>query len=112
MRYYPQLLRATLTVSFMLLVAAGAAVDGPLEDGVAAIKRRDFATALRLFRPLADQGDDVAQFDLGIMYNNGWGVPRDYVQAAKWYRLAAARGNADAQCNLGILYDDGHPPVR
>jgi uncharacterized protein len=112
MRYCAQLLRATLTVSLMLLVAARAAVAGPLEGGVAAVKRGDFATALRLFRPLADQGDDVAQFDLGVMYNKGWGVPRDYVQAAKWYRLAAAQGNADAQYNLGILYDDGHRYVE
>jgi uncharacterized protein len=92
----------------MLLAVAGAAVAGSLEDGVAAVKRRDYATALRLFRPLADQGDDVAQFDLAVMYNKGWGVPRDYLQAAKWYRLAAAQGNADAQYNLGILYDGGH----
>ncbi len=108
MRYYAQLVRATLTTSLMLLAGAGATVAGPLEDGVAAVKRGDHATALRLFRPLADQGDDVAQFDLGVMYNKGWGVPRDYVQAAKWYRLAAVQGNADAQYNLGILNDDGH----
>jgi uncharacterized protein len=55
----------------MLLAVAGAAVAEPLEDGVAAVKRRDYGTALRLFRPLADQGDDVAQFDLGITYNKG-----------------------------------------
>ncbi len=108
MRYYAQLLCATLTASLMLLVVAGAAVAESLEDGVAAVKSRDYSTALRLLRPLADQGDAVARFDLGVMYNNGWGVPRDYVQAGKWYRLAAAQGNADAQYNLGILYDDGH----
>jgi uncharacterized protein len=94
--------------SLMTLAAAGAAIAGPLEDGVAAVERRDYATALRLFRPLADKGDDIAQFDLGIMYSRGWGVSRDYAQAARWYRLAAARGNADAQYNLGILYDDNH----
>jgi uncharacterized protein len=108
MRHYTQLFRAAVTASLMLATIRGAAVAGPLEDGVAAVKRPDYATALRLFRPLADKGDDVAQFDLGVLYNKGWGVPRDYVQAAKWYRLAAAQGNADAQYNLGILYDDGH----
>jgi len=99
---------ATLAASLLLLALVGAAVAGPLEDGVAAVEKRDYATALRLFRPLAAQGDDIAQFDLGVMYNKGWGVSRDYVQAAKWYRLAAAQGNADAQYNLGILYEDGH----
>jgi uncharacterized protein len=107
MRHYTQLFRAAVTASLILATIRGAAVAGPLEDGVAAVKRRDYATALRSFRPLADKGDDVAQFDLGVLYNKGWGVPRDYVQAAKLYRLAAAQGNADAQYNLGILYDDG-----
>jgi len=108
MRHSVKPLCATLVASLMLMATAGAAVAGPLEDGVAAVKRRDYATAVRSFRPLADQGDDVAQFDLGVLYNKGWGVPRDYVQAAKWYRLSAGQGNADAQFNLGILYDDGH----
>jgi uncharacterized protein len=60
------------------------------------------------FHPLANQGDDVAQFDLGLLYNKGWGVPRDYVQAVRWYRRAADQGNADAQYNLGLLYDKAH----
>jgi uncharacterized protein len=105
MPYYAQLLRATLAAFLMPLAVAGAAFAGPLEDTVAAVNRRDYATALRLLRPLAEQGDDVAQFDLGVMYNEGWGVPRDYVQAWKWYRRAAIQGNADAQFNLGMLYE-------
>jgi uncharacterized protein len=106
MRHYPIPLRATLTITLMLM--AGAAVAGQREDGVAAVNSRDYATALRLFRPLANQGDDVAQFDLGLLYNKGWGVPRDYVQAVMWYRRAADQGNADAQYNLGLLYDKAH----
>jgi len=70
MRHYPIPLRATLTITLMLM--AGAAVAGQLEDGLAAVNSRDYATALRLFRPLANQGDDVAQFDLGLLYNKGW----------------------------------------
>jgi uncharacterized protein len=105
MGYCAQILRTTLTGSLMLWAVAEAALAGPLEDAVAAVNRRDYATALRLLRPLAEQGDDVAQFDLGVMYNEGWGVPRDYVQAGKWYRRAAIQGNADAQFNLGMLYE-------
>jgi uncharacterized protein len=107
MRCYARL-AAMLTASLAMLTVVGAVVAGPLEDGVAAVKRRDYATALRLFRPLAGQGNDIAQFDLGVMCDYGWGVPRDHVRAAKWYRFAAAQGNADAQYNLGILYEDGH----
>jgi uncharacterized protein len=105
MFYCAQILRTTLTALLMLLAVAGAVVAGPLEDAVAAVNKRDYATALRLLRPLAEQGDDVAQFDLGVMYNEGWGVSRDYLQAGKWYRRAAIQGNADAQFNLGMLYE-------
>jgi Sel1 repeat-containing protein len=105
MRHYPIPLRATLTITLMLM--AGAAVAGQREDGVAAVNSRDYATALRLFRPLANQGDDVAQFDFGLLYNKGWGVPRDYVQAVRWYRLAADQDVAEPQYYLGILYAKG-----
>lgn len=42
--------------------------------------------------------------NLGVCYENGWGVPKDFNQAAAWYRKAADRGNAPAQCNLGAAY--------
>jgi len=77
------------------------------EDGVAAYGRGDYATALRVVRRFADQGDVAAQYNLGIMYANGQGVPQDYVQAMKWSRLAAEQGQADAQYNLGLMYDLG-----
>ena len=65
---------------------------------------------LRLFKsglPLAEAGYDVAQFNLGVMYDNGQGVLQDYKEAVKWYRLAAEQGYADAQYNLGVMYDNG-----
>lgn len=55
----------------------------------------------------AEQGDADAQNKLGIMYLNGWGVPRDYNQAVSWYRKAAEQGNAAAQYNLGLMYYNG-----
>ena len=61
------------------------------DEGVAAYKRGDYATALREFRPLAEQGDAHAQFNLGGMYERGRGVPQDYVQAHMWFNLAASR---------------------
>ena len=102
-----RLLRATPTVLFLLCFVAGTAVAGPFEDALAAHKRGDFATALRLFRPLANQGNANAQFNLGLIFEQGQGVPQDYVEAAKWYRLAADQGDAYAQTNLGFLYEKG-----
>ena len=54
---------------------------GPLEDGYAALERGDYATAIQMLRPLAEQGDAWAQYNLGFMYRNGHGVPRDYAEA-------------------------------
>jgi TPR repeat protein len=74
------------------------------QSGLEAFNRGDFATALREFRPLAEQGDAIAQNKLGWMYNNGRGVPVDDTEAVRWYRLAAEQGNAYAQHQLGTMY--------
>ena len=71
-------------------------VAGPLEDADAAIKRRDYASALRLIRPLAEQGDANAQYNLGVFYDNGLGVPQDKVRAYMWFNLSAAQGREGA----------------
>jgi hypothetical protein len=96
-----------LTVSLMLVAIGGAAFAGPLEDAVAAYRRGDYATALGLWHPLAEQGDAEAQFDLGVLYESGQGVLRNDAEAIKWYRKAAEQGDAVAQFNLGIMYAKG-----
>jgi hypothetical protein len=83
-------------VAAMMLIFANPAVAGPLEDANAAIKRRDFATAVRLIRPLAEQGNANAQYDLGTFYDNGLGVPLDKVRAYMWFSLSAAQGREGA----------------
>ncbi len=77
------------------------------EDAEAAVNRNDFATAIRIMRPLADQGNARAQRLLGMMYNAGWGVPKDDAEAVKWFRRAANQGDGDAQASLGAEYRDG-----
>ena len=72
------------------------AAAGPLEDGDAALKRRDYATAALIIRPLAERGDANAQYNLGILYDNGLGVPQDKVNAYMWLSLAAAQGREGA----------------
>ena len=72
--------------------------------GLTAAQSGDFATALKEWKPLAEEGNAVAQNNLGLMYHNGWGVPQDYKEAARLYRLAAEQGDADAQGNLGVMY--------
>src|SRR5438552_1700400 len=87
---------------FLAWFAAPASAD--LDIGVAAYNRGDYATALRELKPLAENGLAPAQFNLGVMYNFGEGVPQDYKEALRWYRLAAEQGDALAQFNLGDMY--------
>ena len=55
----------------------------------------------------AEQGFMAAQFNLGVMYASGRGVPKDYVKAVKWYKKAAEQGLVNAQFNLGASYANG-----
>ena len=99
-------IRTSLLVC-VLVAAARASFAGPLEDGLDAFDADDYATAMRLLRPFAAQGDGGAQFRVGWMYDEGKGVPLDDTEAVKWYRLAAAQGDKGAQNNLGGMYSDG-----
>jgi TPR repeat protein len=72
------------------------------QAGMDAYNRGNFATALREWQPLAEQGDARAQFSFGLLYENGDGVPRDYTKARQWYEKAAAQGDVKAQLYLGL----------
>ena len=64
----------------------------------------DDLEAVPRYRKAAEQGDAHAQYNLGVMYANGEGVPKDDREAVLWYRKAAEQGNASAQFNLGLMY--------
>ena len=68
---------------------------------------KDYKTAYKLYLPIAGQGNDNAQYKLGLMFDDGKGVPQDYKEAVKWFRLAAEQGNHKAQLSLGFMYKDG-----
>ena len=58
------------------------------DAAVDAYERGDYATALAGLQNYAEQGNATAQFNLGLMYANGEGVPKDDAEAVRWYRLA------------------------
>jgi len=74
--------------------------------------RGDHATAVKIVRGLADQGNARAQIKLGSMYAAGRGVARDDAAAASWYRKAADQGDSEAQLNLGHLHAEGRGVPR
>ena len=96
-------LKSGILALVVILAIAIPADAGPLEDGLAAIERDDYETALQLLEPLADQGLAVAQYNLGVMYRDGQGVPRDFAAAYMWFTLAAAQGDEEAQKNRDSL---------
>ena len=76
-------------------------------DATTAHRQGDHAPALRIWRPLADQGNAQAQYNLGLLYTEGKAVPQDYAAAVSWFRKAADQGDAQAQIGLGMMYDNG-----
>lgn len=80
---------------------------GDYEAGIRAWERRDFETAIAEFRHSADAGEQAAQDHLGMMYEDGEGVPASDQTAAYWYQQAAEQGYAPAQLNLGRMYRNG-----
>ena len=81
---------------------------GDYEDGVNAALAGDYDTAFREFTIAAEEGLDLAQYNLGILYFTGQGAEQDYEQAFRWTEAAALQGHAGAQLNLGSLYYFGN----
>lgn len=94
----------TICAALLLGVLTAQPARANFEDGVRAYLAEDYAAALELWRPLAEEGHAPAQFGMGLSYENGRGVERDLTEAAVWYRKAAEQELADAQFNLGNLY--------
>jgi uncharacterized protein len=96
----------TLAV-ILLLQAVGTASTGELIEGLIKYVTRDHVRAIEVLRPLADQGDAVAQEILGKIYLTGEGTNRDNIRAFKRFLQAAEQGRSDAQLELGRMYRDG-----
>ena len=110
----PMSLRFTITLVLSIVCLAvpacanyKAGVGANYRTGLDAYERGDYATALRQWRLLAEQGDASAQYNLGLLYTNGQGVPKDDVQARQWFEKAAVQGGAQVQVTLGNFYIRG-----
>ncbi len=69
--------------------------------------RGRYAEAFSLFQQLAEQGHAKAQFNLGVMYDQGQHVTQNHAEAVSWYLKAAEQGNTNAQYNLAVKYQAG-----
>jgi TPR repeat protein len=94
-------------IAIMLWMVSEMVVAGPLEVANSAYDKGDFGLARNLYSELANQGDRLAQFKLGVMYEEGKGVTKDSREAIRWYIVASGQGFPGAAFNLGRLYHDG-----
>ena len=98
---------------FILFVLLGSQMSAQeIDKGYEAYNDGDYATALKEWKPIAEQGYAFAQYNLGIMFEYGNGVPKDYAEAVKWYRLSAEQGYAIGQYSLGLMYSDGYGVLK
>jgi TPR repeat protein len=93
-------------IALGLLLVSGSLFASQVE-GLQAYERGQFANALQFLLPLANEGDAVAQYHLGLMYEDGKGVRADPVQARQWFEKAAQVGHAEARFRLGRIHADG-----
>lgn len=78
------------------------------QEGADAYAQGNVAVALEKFKPLAEHGNAQAQYNVGMMYRQGKGMPQDDKEAAAWLSKAAEQGHLEAQENLAVLYSQGH----
>jgi clan AA aspartic protease (TIGR02281 family) len=97
-------MRSLIAVFVAILPSASGAFAGAC---AVAYDRQDYAEALSSCRPLAWQGDALAQTILGAMYEHGEGIAQDFAEAVRWYRKAAERDEVYAEKRLGLMYEHG-----
>ena len=97
----------TLLTTTVLLFGISGSSFADFDDGYDAYQKGDYKTAINEWKPLAEQGNASAQYNLGVMYKNGKGVLQDDKEAAKWLLKAAEQGYASAQGNLALMYESG-----
>jgi uncharacterized protein len=100
----------TLTLLVALVALLPALAD--FQAGLDAFQKGDYTTAAKEWRPEAEEGDPGCQFNLGLLYLDGHGVPQSYAEAVNWFRRAAEQDYVPAQHNLGAMYGSGQGVKR
>jgi len=97
-----------MSLIFLLLGSFSALVQGnDLERGIYELNRGEFQAAIKQFRPLVLEGYAPAQYQMGIVHQKGYGVPKDGMKALALFELAAKQNYSDAQFELALIYSEG-----
>lgn len=95
-----------------LLISGCCKKEPPLEVAGKAYQKGDFAKAVEIFKPAAEEGNPEAQANIAFMYYCGMHFEKDHEKAAKWYLSAAQQNHLNAQFSLGTLYENGEGVKR
>lgn len=103
-----------IEIFLMLFFISKAAIANPDKEIEMKINRcnaymqqRNYEAALNCYKPFAEQGENHAQFNVGMIHANGLGVPKDLSKAFYWYQKSAKQGFSFAQAKLGEMYAFG-----
>ena len=110
--FYNDIQSGKIDLKHIMLGTAGssaseAALSDDLIAGQQAYSDKKYKEALASFSRAADRGEADAQFYLGVMLANGFGVDKDYDRALVWFRKAAEQGEAKSQDYIGYSYENG-----
>ena len=94
-------------LSLCLVSLPGTALSKDISDGLAAYKAGQYKEAYKIWLPLAQKGNADAQYNIGLLYRNGYGVEQNDREALIWFTQAAKQGLLDAQYNTGLMYIEG-----
>ncbi|WP_019029541.1 tetratricopeptide repeat protein [Colwellia piezophila] len=98
-----------VTLPAMLLLASFSAFSHgyDLEQGIYEFNRGKFQAAIAQFRPLVSEGYAPAQYQMALVYQHGYSVPKDGMKALELFELSAAQNYPDAQFELALIYSAG-----
>lgn len=99
--------KSCLLVAALVLLPFSTLVADDYDTGLEAFNTLDYESAHAIWLPLAEAGDANAQYGLGQMYGNGFGVMMDDAAALKWYGLAAEQGHGEAMFSLAVMHQNG-----
>ncbi len=108
-RGYPTLIKTLLTISLFLVSTA--TFSNELGDAATAMRLGDYAEAYCQLKPLAQAGNNEAQYTIGWMYHNGYGLRVNDNLALEWWIKASEQGNTDASFSIAMLYNQGEGPI-
>jgi TPR repeat protein len=102
-------MRTFFLVAFAILslVLAPLSLGADFGKGQSAYNSADYETAIAEWRQLAEDGHVKAQFGMGQLYSNGFGVAMNDAEALQWFSLAAEQGHADAMQSIAVMHANG-----